>query len=76
MELCAQVQQAVKKSNGMLAFIARGFEYRDRDVSLQLCKALVRPHLEWFWCPYVRKDVEGVKRRFTRLIPGNGRSVI
>ena len=60
----------------MLAFIARGFEYRDRDVLLQLYRALVRPHLGYcvqFWCPYLRKDVlaiEGVQRRFTRLIPG------
>jgi len=36
LKVSAQVQQAVKKANGMLAFIARGFEYRDRDVLLQL----------------------------------------
>jgi len=61
-----QVQQAVKKANGMLAFIARGFEY-SRDVLLQLYRALVRPHLEYcvqFWSPFLRKDVlalEGVQ---------------
>ena len=71
LKVSVQVQQAVKKANGMLAFIARGFEYRDRDVLLQLYRALVRPHLEYcvqFWCPYLRKDVlaiEGVQR-----IPG------
>jgi len=27
-----QVQQAVKAANGILTFIARGFEYRSRDV--------------------------------------------
>jgi len=32
----AQVQRAVKKVNGMLTFIVRGFEYRNRDVLLQL----------------------------------------
>ena len=70
-----QVQQAIK-ANGILAFIARGFEYRDGDVLLQLYRALVRPHLEYcvqFWCPYLRKNVfaiEGVQQRFTRLIPG------
>uniref|UniRef100_UPI00398ECED7 nucleotide-binding oligomerization domain-containing protein 1-like isoform X3 n=1 Tax=Pristiophorus japonicus TaxID=55135 RepID=UPI00398ECED7 len=70
-----QVQQAVKKANGMLAFIARGFEYRSREVLLQLYRALVKPHLEYcvqFWSPNLRKDilaVEGVQRRFTRLIP-------
>ena len=60
----------------MLTFIARGFEYRDRDVLLQLYRALVRSHLEYyarFWCPYLRKDVlaiEGVQQRFSRLFPG------
>ena len=71
-----QVQQAVKKANGMLAFIAKGFEYRSREVLLQLYRVLVRPHLEYcvqFWSPNLRKDIiaiEGVQRRFTRLIPG------
>ncbi|XP_062894859.1 uncharacterized protein LOC134341044 [Mobula hypostoma] len=71
-----QVQQVVKKANAMLAFIARGFEYRSREVLLQLYKALVRPHLEYcvqFWSPNLRKNIlaiEGVQRRFTRLIPG------
>ena len=62
-----QMQQAVKKANGMLAFIARGFEYRSRDVLLQLYRALVRPHRKYcvqFWSPFLRKDVlalEGVQ---------------
>ena len=76
LKISMQVQQAVKKANGMLAFIERGFEYRNRDVLLQLYRALVRPHLEYcvqLWSPFLRKDVLALKRvqgRFTRLIPG------
>jgi len=70
-----QVQQVIRKANGMLAFIARGIEFKSREVLLQLYKVLVRPHLEYcaqFWSPYLRKDIlalEAVQRRFTRLIP-------
>ena len=59
-----------------MAFIAGGVEYRDRDVLLQFCRAVVRPHQEYcvqFWCLYLRKDVlatEGMQQRLTRLIPG------
>ena len=61
------VQQAVRKANGMLAFIARGFEFRSKNVLLQLYRALVKPHLEYcvqFWSPNLRKDIlaiEGVQ---------------
>eukprot|EP00061_Rhincodon_typus_P009318 g32738.t1 len=34
------MQQVVKKANGMLTFIARRFEYRSRDMLLQLYRAL------------------------------------
>ena len=40
LKVSVQIQQAVKKANGMLAFIARGFEYRSRDVLLQLYRVL------------------------------------
>ena len=60
LRVSVQVQQAVKMTNGILAFKTRGFEYRNSDVSLQLYRALMRPHLEYcaqFWSPYLRKDV-------------------
>ena len=55
--------------------IARGIEYKSRDVLLHLYRALVRPQLEYcvqYWSPFLRKDIlalEGVQRSFTRLIP-------
>ena len=59
----------------MLSFIARGMEFKNSEVMLQLYKVLVWPHLEYcvqFWFPYLRKDIlalEGVQRTFTSLIP-------
>eukprot|EP00061_Rhincodon_typus_P016385 g44577.t1 len=40
LEVNMQVQQAIKKANGMLAFIVGCLEYRSRDVLLQLYRAL------------------------------------
>jgi len=47
MKASMQVQQTVRKANGMLAFIARGLEYDSKDVLLQLYRGLVRAHLEY-----------------------------
>ena len=55
-----QVQQVVRKANGMLAFIVWGIEYKSREVLLQLYRALVRPQLEYcvqFWSLHLRKDI-------------------
>ncbi|XP_059829735.1 STARD3 N-terminal-like protein isoform X1 [Hypanus sabinus] len=66
-----QVQQALKKVNGMLAFITKGIEYKSKEILLHLYRAPVRPHVEYcvqFWSPVLRKDtraVEEVQRRFT-----------
>jgi len=61
-----QVDRAVKKACGALAFINRGIEFKSREVMLQLYRTLVRPHLEYcvwqFWSPHYRKDVEALER--------------
>lgn len=48
----------------MLAFRGQGIENTNQDVMLQLCKTLVRPHLEYCLqfrlLPY-RKDVESLE---------------
>ena len=78
--MATQVEKVVKKAYGMLAFIGRGIEFKNRQVMLQLYRALVRPHLEYcvqFWSPHYQKDVdalERVQRRFTRMLPGLGGS--
>ena len=46
-KLVLQVQQVIKKANGILSFIARGMEFKNSEVMLQLYKVLVRPHLEY-----------------------------
>ena len=72
LKVATQVDRALKKAYGVLAFISRGIEFKSRQVMMQLYGALVRPHLQ-FWSPHFRKDVEAlerVQRRFTRMLPG------
>eukprot|EP00061_Rhincodon_typus_P015488 g43194.t1 len=66
-----QVQQMVKKANGILAFITRGFKYRSRSELLQLYRAFVRPHLEYcvqFGLLFCGRILWLSRHRFTRLI--------
>jgi len=71
-----QVSRGVKKANGTLTFINRGIDYKSREVMLELYRTLVRSQLEHcvqFWSLHHGKDVivlEGVQRRFTRMLPG------
>ena len=68
--------QVVKRANQVLGTIRRTFEYKNSDVLVKLYKSLVRPILEYcvqVWRPYNQQEVdllEGVQRRFTRMIPG------
>ena len=65
----------MKTDNELVGFIGRSFEFRTEETILNLCNALVRPHLEYCvqcWSPYYKKDIErleGVQRRVTKLIP-------
>ena len=43
LKVATQVDKVVKKA----AFIGRGIEYRNWKIKLQLCKTLVRLHLEY-----------------------------
>ena len=61
LKVAAQLEKVVKKAYGMLAFIARGIEYKSWHMMLQLYRTLIRPHLEYcvqFWSPHYQKDVK------------------
>ena len=69
------IGNCVKRANQMLGMIRRTFIYRDKEILLLLYKSIVRPHLEYAvqaWSPNQVGDIrriEGVQRRFTKLIP-------
>jgi len=79
LKVAEQVNRVVNKVNGTLVFISQGIECKRKEVMLGLYRALVRPQLEHcvqFGSPHYRKDVialEGVQRRFTRMLPGTER---
>jgi len=64
----------VNIANRNLGLIAKSFTYLDKEMFLQLYKALVRPHLEYasvIWNPRYKKDIiaiENVQRRATRMM--------
>ena len=59
----------------MLGMIQRTITYKNKRILLPLYKSLVRPHLEYAvqaWPPHKLghiRLIEGVQRRFTRMIP-------
>jgi len=55
----------------MLGLIKRNFQDKSKDTVMPVYKSLVRPHLEYYWSPYLSKDInliEGVQRRATKLV--------
>ena len=75
MKVSDQCTLAASKGNQVLGMIRRNITYKEKSLVIPLCKAIVRPHLEYCiqaWTPYLRKDVdmlENIQRRATKLIP-------
>ena len=76
------ISYCVGKATSVMAWITRTVISRDAEVLINLYKSLVRPHLEYcvhLWAPFPRHgnwecimEIEGVQRKFTRLIDGIG----
>ena len=70
----AHIDGAINKASRNLGVIKRTFSYLDKDMFLQLYKALVRPHLEYgnvIWYPILKRQsaaIEKVQRRATKLL--------
>ena len=73
-----QIKSCIAKANKMISWIVRNLVLRERNVMLSVYKMLIRPHLEYcvqLWNPVPEHgswslilELEGVQRRFTRLI--------
>ena len=69
------IYEKVKKANNMMGLIRRSFIHLDKEMFLNLYKALVRPHLEYanvIWHPTKIKDItaiENVQRWATKYLP-------
>ena len=77
-----QIKSSISKANKMICWIARNLITRDVTTMVSVYKALVRPHIEYcvqLWNPVAVHgnwslilELEGVQRRFTRLIDDVG----
>ena len=74
MKVSEQCGIAASKGNQMLGLIKRTITYKEKQLSIPLYKAIVRPHLEYCiqaWRPYRKNDIdklERIKRRATKMI--------
>ena len=75
MKVSDQYRIAASKGNQILELIRRTITYKEKQLIVPLCKAIVRPHLEYriqAWRPYRKKDIdklERILRRATKIIP-------
>ena len=77
-----QINASISKANQLICWITRSLISRDKSVLLPVYKTLIRPHLEYcvqLWNPAPEHGnwslilrIEGVQRRFTRMIDGVG----
>ena len=77
-----QIEACVSKANQMICWIARNVISREKTLMLRVYKSIIRPHLEYcvqLWNPATEHGnwalilkIEGVQRRYTRLIEGIG----
>ena len=71
-----QVAKTIKKEKSweLLGFIARNYNYKDKELVLKLYKSLFCPNLEYtaqFWSPHLRLDIDEMEkgqRRATKMI--------
>ena len=71
-----QCEKAAKKANSMLGQINRCFQFKDKEIFLNLYKRYVRVHMEFStpaWNPWMAKDIdllEKIQERAVRQIQG------
>jgi len=76
LDMTQQCALAAQKANCILGCIKSSMASRSREVSLPLCSALVRPHLEscvQLWSPQHKKDMDLLdwsQRSATKMIRG------
>ena len=63
---------ADKKASQALGFIKRTFTYYDHQSFATLYKTYIRPHMEFAWNSYLKKDIEcleKIQHQATKLVP-------